>query len=409
MTGPRITICSAAVGCGHTRAALAIHDAIRRTRPDAAVTIVEALDHAPRWFVAAYRDAYLRLVRHAPSITGRMYDRSDRPGIHGGLGSRVEQLAMRRLASLDAVRRANSIVCTHFLCGRVLGRARRLGVFSAPLSICVTDQHPHAVWLTPDADTVLVASEAARHVAVQSGLAPKQVITVGIPVHPRFGRAGDPAALRRELGLPADRPIVLVTGGGLGLGGVEAAVRALLAAGSRLHVVAVCGRCQKLSTNLRNLAAGNTANLTVVGFTNKMPEYMAAASVLVGKPGGLTTAEAVASGLPMVLMNPIPGQEERNAQLLVAEGVAILERSAEAAAVAAARLIEQPARLAAMRASARRIAPNDAALTIARHTLELAESAVPASRPVRSQSAPAVLHGPIDPEPAIACLPCIAG
>lgn len=409
MTGPRITICSAAVGCGHTRAALAVHDAIRRTRPDATVAIVEALDHAPRWFVAAYRDAYLRLVRHAPAITGRMYDRSDRPKIHGGLGSRVEHFAMRRLASLPAIQDADSIVCTHFLCGRVLGRGRRLGQFSAPLSICVTDQHPHAVWLTPDADTVLVASEAARRVAIQSGLASRQVVTVGIPVHPRFGRAGDPVAVRRELGLPTDRRIVLVTGGGLGLGGVETAVRTLLTSGKRLHIVAVCGRCERLSITLRMLAPTATASLTVVGFTNKMPEYMAAASVLVGKPGGLTTAEAVASALPMVLMNPIPGQEERNAQLLVAEGVAILERSAQAAATTAAALIEQPDRLAAMRAAARGIAPNDAALAVARHVLELAESAVPAPRPCRAAPEQAVLHGPIDPEPAIACLPCIAG
>ena len=403
MTGPRITICSAAVGCGHTRAALAIHDAIRRTRPDATVTIVEALDHAPRWFVAAYRDAYLRLVRHAPAITGRMYDRSDHPGISSGLGSRIEQWAMRRLAELDAVRDADTIVCTHFLCARVLGRARRRGAFSAPLAVCITDQHPHAVWLTPDATTVLTASDAARRVAIQSGLAPSQVVTAGIPVHPRFGRAGDPAALRRDLGLPTGRPVVLVTGGGLGLGGVEAAVRTLLAADPRPHVVAVCGRAVKLHTNLCKFSS---PDLTVVGFTNKMPEYMTAASVLVGKPGGLTTAEALASTLPMVLMNPIPGQEERNAQLLVAEGVALLERSAGSAATAAAALIADPDRLAAMRAAARRIAQADAALTIARHILDLAESTAPAARP--TPAAPA-LYGPIEPEPAIACLPCIAG
>jgi len=419
MNPVRIVVCTADVGCGHTRAALALRSALQVAAPSADVTLIEALDDTPRWFNIMYRDGYLKLITHAPRIAGWMYDATDgKAGGGGGIAPAIEARAMRNLATHAAVQIADVIVCTHFLCARVLSKLRQAGKLHAPLVVCVTDQHPHAVWLNRGADRLLVASPAAQAVAIAAGISPLRVIPTGIPIDARFGEQMDRAAARESLGLPTDRPVVLFSGGGLGLGGIEHAVRSLMASGRKVHAVAVTGRNAELRARLQRFArparadaidGGDDApSCEVLGFTNKMPELLAAANMLVGKPGGLTTAEAAASGVPMVLVKPIPGQEERNAALLEAQGGAVLERNPLKAGKLAADLVCNTAKLQAMRLSVRAMGRANAAQVAADAVLSM----LPPAREAQARMASGISGGgpsPHELDPHVMHLPCVCG
>jgi processive 1,2-diacylglycerol beta-glucosyltransferase len=162
---------------------------------------------------------------------------------------------------------------------------------------------------------------------------------------------------------------ILVSAGGFGVGPVEALVHTLLELRHPVQLVVICGRSEALKRKLDELAAarprGVTQVLRVVGHTTEMDEYMAAADLLVGKPGGLTSSEALARGLPIVIVRPIPGQEERNADHLLEAGAAIRCNNLPALAWKIDRLLDDPSRLAAMRANARRLARPQAAREIA--------------------------------------------
>ena len=372
---PRIVICTASVGCGHTRAATAIRHAIRRARPDASVRIIEVLDYAPRWFVTGYRDAYLAAIARVPALAGRMYDATDRPARRPGLSGAIESRALDRLLHSPCLAKADVIVATHFLAARVLAFAKQRGVgpaFLAPLAVCVTDRHPHGVWLVPGADLMLVASPDAANIASAATGAPS--LSCGIPIDGDFGAAN---TCRRDLRIPERRPVLLACGGGLGLGGIDLAVNAALTHRGEFHVVAVCGRNEDLRRRLEPLTREPRPGMPscqVMGFTTRMPELMAIAGVMVGKPGGLTTAEALASGLPAVLLKPIPGQEERNASQLVEAGAAMLVPDPARAGDAAVDLLLDSARVARMRQAARAMGNPRAADDAAAAILDLAEA-----------------------------------
>jgi processive 1,2-diacylglycerol beta-glucosyltransferase len=417
---PRIVICSAAVGCGHTRAGVAVKQALGMIAPSAEVHLLEALDFAAPWFVRVYRDAYLRLISGLPAVAGWMYHATDgRPG-EGGSMAPVERRALRGFVEHPLLASADVILCTHFLCARVLSPLRRAGQLTAALCVGVTDQHPHAVWLVPGADRFLLPSAEAQATAIRAGINPTRTVATGIPIDPRFASAADRAAARAALGLPEDRPVALLAGGGLGLGGVDAALAAVLGSGRRVHAAVICGRSADLHRKVSRLAEGRGMGTggggvpegptcSVVGFTNRMPEFMAAADVLVGKPGGLTTAEAAASGLPMVLLRPIPGQEDRNARLLVEGGAAVLRPDPGQAGAVAAELAGDAPRLRAMRQAARAFGRSDSAMLAARAVLGLLtpemEDRALAGRGNRPEP---VAQSP-ELDPGLADLPCVRG
>lgn len=328
-----IAFCSAAVGCGHGRASLAVRDAMRARGHLAEATFIDALEHAPRWFSCIYRDGYLQAVRHVPRAVGAMYDRSDIPRrdrrFLGPMLDKFEDRVLRNFRRHPGFARANAVVSTHFLTTAVLGRMRLRGELTCPLITIVTDEHPHAVWLHPGSDLTCVASATARNTAIAGGIHPLRVEVTGIPIDPRFCMA-PPRILASESG--GSEPVVVVSGGGCGLGNIPVVVKSILLAAPSARIVVVCGKNAQLEQRLQmikgSLQPADERRLQVIGYTKEMHAIMSAADLLVGKPGGLTTTEARALGLPMVLLQPIPGQEERNASMLCELGAAVQANNA---------------------------------------------------------------------------------
>ena len=353
-----VAFCSSSVGCGHTRASVAIHDALRARGQLSEATFIEALEHAPRWFSTVYRDGYLRAIRHAPRVVGAIYNSTDIPRRDrrplGPALDRFEDRVMANFRAHPGLHAADVVVSTHFLTSALLGRMRMRGELRAPVVTVVTDEHPHAVWLHRGVDLTCVASRAARTAAIAGGMDPSRVEITGIPIDPRFCMTHQRSFAVTE----QPRPMILVCGGGHGLGDIPAVVRSLLATSLHCTIVVVCGKNAALEVAMRGLQSSGNAEgasgpeLRVLGYSNAMHELMAAADLMVGKPGGLTTTEARAVGLPMVLLQPIPGQEERNADMLVSLGAAVRAQRATDAGPAVAAIIGDPVRLRSMRIAA---------------------------------------------------------
>jgi processive 1,2-diacylglycerol beta-glucosyltransferase len=202
-------------------------------------------------------------------------------------------------------------------------------------------------------------------------VAPERVRVTGIPVRPGFEQMLDRHEARRRCGLDLNRPAVLLLCGGFGVGPTAELLRELVFMPAEAQVMVVVGRNEKLRARLERQVAGAARPVRVVGFTDKIHEWMQAADLVVTKPGGLTVAESLACGLPMVIVDPIPGQEVGNADYLLEHGAAIKVNNARLLGHRVSALLADPARLERLRAAARAIARPHAARDIAADALAL--------------------------------------
>ena len=370
---PRIALLTASVGSGHVRAAQAAAAALREhAKPDGAarahdmrIQVFDALEDSSAAFRTLYRDGYLALVRHAPRLVGMLYDGTDRA--RGGPSDPVRRAIQRRALSRFADRLAafapDVVVSTHFLTSEWFAWMRRRRVIDCPMVTVVTDLHPHAIWLHGPCEAVCVSSDGAAGIVRASAHADHAEVT-GIPIDPAFAqpmsREDAARAVGRAGGAASDRPVdpsrprVIFSTGGCCVGPVRQMWSSLLELPRNIELVAICGHSARAKATLESLARerGAADRVRVIGFTDRMHAWMAASDALVGKPGGLTSAECRARGLPMVIACAVPGQEDRNAHCMERWGCAIRCPSPVDAGSVVHSLMDDRHRLATMSASA---------------------------------------------------------
>jgi processive 1,2-diacylglycerol beta-glucosyltransferase len=356
----KVLILSASAGTGHTRAAQALERAFRETRAAEEVRHVDALEYTTMIFKTIASKAYLDLVNKAPHMLGWFYDMMDKPWKTDRLMQAIDMLNTQPLVRLIHDYQPDLAVCTHFTPADMVSWLKEKKAFTCPHAVVVTDFDIHANWLFRYCDRYFVALEETRVHMEKLGIPADRITVSGIPVDPVFAEHRDKAAMRLKHGLRQDKATILVSAGGFGVGPVEHLITALLDIKHEAQIIAVCGKSEELKQKLEQLAgrvrAGNRVTVQVTGYTTAMDEYMAAADIMVGKTGGLTTSEALARELIMVVVNPIPGQEERNADHLLEEGAALRCNNLPTIAWKIDRLLADPARMAAMQKNIRRIA-----------------------------------------------------
>ena len=371
----KVLILSASAGAGHVRAAQALERAFQATETVGEVRHVDALEFTNKVFRTIYSKTYIEMVDKAPEVLGWLYDVLDSPWEKERRRLAWDKLNTRPFVKLVEREQPDLIVCTHFLPAEMVSWMKAKHRLVCPQTIVVTDFDVHAMWLCHHYEHYFVALDETREHMIRLGIPPEKVSTTGIPIDPVFAEAKDKAAMRSKLGLAANRTTILLSAGGFGVGPVEHIVTTLMALEHPAQIVAICGRNAELKTRMDELAARPNARrgtLVPVGYTTAMDEYMSAADVLVGKPGGLTTSEALAKGLLFLIVNPIPGQEERNSDHLLEDGAAIRCNNLPVLAYKLDRLLDDPARLARMRESVARLAKPNAARDVVRISLALA-------------------------------------
>jgi processive 1,2-diacylglycerol beta-glucosyltransferase len=288
---------------------------------------------------------YHHIIRRLPGFWKYLYDRPWIIRLGGSLRRAYLLVGGGKMRRSLAEIRPDVIVCTHAAPLGFLVDARNKGTFSCPIAAVLTDFGVNGYWVNPMADLYFAPCEEAAAVIAGHGVEPERIHVCGIPIDPAFNR---PPAPRK----PGQ---VLLTGGNGGLGSVKEAALSILAKAPRAKLVVACGSNTKLRDDLSRING-----LTALGRQSheEMARLIASSELVVGKPGGLTCAECLALGVPLVIVDPIPGQEERNALFLEGKGAAV--RAEEAGSTVAA-LLDDPARLEALRAAALALGKPDAA------------------------------------------------
>lgn len=369
MSQTHIVVLSVSAGAGHVRAALALCAAAERTFPQLRLTHVDVMDLVPVSFRKVYADSYIKLIERAPLLWAYLYQSTDRRherSVVDTLRRNVERLNTRKLEHELARLTPDAIVCTHFLPVELLSRRISEGRRTPPVWVQVTDFDVHGLWIHPHMQGYFVANEEVAARITARGIPRERVRVSGIPIMPQFAEPPARAEAAAELGLEPGRATLLMMSGGAGVGGIEALAQRLLALGRKLQIVALAGRNEAMLSALRSLAASHPGRIFPMGFTSTIERPMAAADLAITKPGGLTTSECLAMNLPMILVSPIPGQEERNADYLLESGVALKAVDAAALEFKVCRLLDDPGQLATMRARMAAVAKPQAAVDVLR-------------------------------------------
>jgi processive 1,2-diacylglycerol beta-glucosyltransferase len=368
----RILLLSVSAGAGHSRAAEALRAQAALSYPDVEVKHLDVMTLVPRSFRALYADYYIKIVERHPSVWAYLYhatDKMPRDALFAQVRRAIERLNTRKLR--DAVQdfAPHHIICTHFLPAELLAHGIRRGRSVPPVWVQVTDFDLHRMWVQAGMRGYFAASEEIAFRMTARGIPKSSVHVTGIPIMPVFAQTLDRKICVGELGIASNRTTLLLMTGGAGIAGSENLIERLLTLPGDFQIVALAGRNEQLLASYRALVAASAGRLFPLGFTSTIERVMACADLAVTKPGGLTVSECLAVGLPMVLITPIPGQEERNADYLMEQGVAVKAHDAVALEYKIGRLLGEPERLARMRNNMRGLGHADAARTVLRHVL----------------------------------------
>lgn len=366
----KVLLLSASAGAGHVRAAEAIEKAFKETANGEGREVhhLDILNYTNKVFRHLYSKAYIDLVNKLPEVPGWVYDKLDKPWKNERRRLALDKLNTRPLVKLLRGYQPDLIVCTHFLPAEIVSWLKAKERLASRQVIIVTDFDVHAMWLVHHYEHYFVAIDEARAYLEALGIPAPKITVSGIPIDPVFAKRKDKQEMRAKHGLAPDRTTILLSAGGFGVGSVDALIASLLPLQHRSQIVAICGRNEELKKRLQKLAARAKSDATVLlkpfGYTKEMDELMTASDLVLGKPGGLTTSEALAKGLVFVIVNPIPGQEERNSDHLLEGGVAIRCNNLPVLTYKLDKLLADPKRFAAMQESAKRMGRPNAAKEI---------------------------------------------
>jgi processive 1,2-diacylglycerol beta-glucosyltransferase len=371
---------------GHQYAALALAKAFTQ-QPDTSVTVEDTLLRSLPLFRRSYVGSYLGIADKAPEFWSFFYAQTDRPSsLLDGARALSTSVGVRGLPALLEHAQPDAIICTHFLPIEALALMRRR---LPPIYCVLTDYHAHQFWACPGVERYFVPTEAAQRELIAAGAAPARVHVSGIPIDPALDAPADRAAARQQLGLPQDHSVVALLGSGLPaerVRGISLALLAKLRSAAGRHapatVLVATGRNRELAARLAGLEQAAGGALRVLGPQPSLDPLIVASDLVLSKAGGLTVSEVLARGVPLLLPTPLAGQEQWNADYVIGAGAALGYDTASELAAAAADLLANPARRAAMSAAARAIARPAAAQSIVARVLADIEYRAPTLRPV---------------------------
>jgi processive 1,2-diacylglycerol beta-glucosyltransferase len=371
----RVLLLSASAGAGHIRAAQAMEKALNEAGAAREVRHVDTLDFTNKLFRHLYSKAYIELVNKMPEVPGWFYDKFDKPWKNERRRLALDKLNTRPFVKLLHEYQPDLIVCTHFLPAEIVSWLKAKKRIASRQAIIVTDFDVHAMWLCHHYEQYFVAIDESRAYLEALGIPPDKITVSGIPIDPVFALSKDKHAMRLKHGLALDRPTILISAGGFGVGAMESLINSLFSLQHAVQVIAICGRNEDLRKRLVKMAARMKPDADVlvkpIGYTLEMDELMAASDLVLGKPGGLTTSEALSKGLVFVIVNPIPGQEERNSDHLLEAAAAVRCNNLPTLAYKIDRLLANPVRFASMQANAQGMAHPNAARDIVQKLLTL--------------------------------------
>lgn len=324
-----VLIFYASYGGGHLNAAKSIHQCILDNYPDALVSLVDCMKYVNKTVERLTTTAYREAAKKAPWVWGRIYsDAQKGPLAH--LTSRSNKIMAIKLLRLLREKKPDLIISTHPFSSQMCSYLKRKGKITAKIATVMTDFAPHDQWLVGSdfTDYFFVANDKMKEYLNFKNISYEKIFVTGIPLSDRFLQKYDRKKILDFYGLEDGKKILLFFGGGeFGLGKSRTfdVFDSIMKTFEEIQMIAIAGKNKKMKIRFEELVRENQAEkrVKVLSFTDQIPELMSISDLVVSKPGGMTTSECLASGLPMIIINPIPGQEEENAVFLEKHGVGI--------------------------------------------------------------------------------------
>jgi processive 1,2-diacylglycerol beta-glucosyltransferase len=316
----QVLIVSASAGSGHTTSANALAEAFEEMHSDEIdVKHIDLLDYSTSLMRAIFKNLYLYLAKKRPLTYGFIYKYTDYKARNSNVNVWLNTKKFRKFLKKNDY---DFIISTHFASPHIIARMKKKSKFSVPHMTVLTDFGAHHIWGT-DNDYYIVPDELNKVYFEHKGYAKEGVYDLGIPIKTVFSKNKPRDELRKKYELDDTKKTILLLSGGFGVGPILDIIKNLENVKTPHETVVICGKSKELYDDCIKLKEKLNYNLIPVGYTNDMDEYMKASDVVITKPGGLTTAEALASKLPIIIVNPIIGQEDKNADTLLEKGCAV--------------------------------------------------------------------------------------
>lgn len=323
----KVLFLAAATGAGHLKAAKALSEYIQQTDKSAKTLIIDTLKYANPIIDKLIVKTYINTLKTTPRIYGKLYNMTEEKDLIGDnindLSNGVNKLFSFKIKRLIKDFMPDIIVCTHpFSLHMVLGVREKLDR-NIPIVSIITDYAVHPLWIREGVDAYIIPHEFLINDALNKGIEQDKIYPFGIPVESKFLMKSNRMDVLEKFNLE-DKLTLLIMGGSLGIGEIESIFIKLIKSSRPLQIIVVTGTNKKLKAHLEeysNNIYGNK-NIVILSYVNEVNELMEISDMIITKPGGLTVSESLIKELPICIMSPIPGQEEKNADFLTNCGVA---------------------------------------------------------------------------------------
>ena len=325
----KILIFYGSYGGGHLSAARSIKEYIDTNFSDAETCMVDCIEYINKSLNKVTTKAYAEMAKNAQWMWKKMYYGAE-DGTFAKFNDKTQKILSIKLNKLIQDYKPDLIISTHPFSSHMCAILKKKKKIKCKIATIMTDYSPHSQWLMYPAfiDYFFVAHEGMKKTLLEKGIKEGQIKVTGIPLSNRFLAHYDKEKILSEFDLSVEKRTILFFAGGeqgFGKDKIFDMLKTLIENFSSLQIIAISGKNEKIKNQFDELVSetNSTNNVKVLEYTTKVPELMSVSDLVITKPGGLTTTESLASGLPIIVINPIPGQEEENAKFLENKGVAI--------------------------------------------------------------------------------------
>ena len=368
---PKILIVSVKAGAGHLKAAEAVEAAFAKYQSSAEVKNVDLLDYSNDFIKYLYGKMYLDVVKAIPELYAYSYKHYESSKKFIKPRFLIDKFNFSDFFEIVEDFNPDVVVATHFISEAVLENYRRKKKKQFRIAVTLTDYEFHPVWIVSNVDLYFTANDEVKSSLLFYSIPSEKIVVSGIPIHPRFSEKKDKKELLAKYGLNDHSPLILISAGSFGVTPLGEVIADFGAIEDEFQIMVVCGNNAKLRKDLEIKRESEPRLKKVFGFVDFMDELMAISDLLITKPGGITVSESMAMGVPMIFIEPIPGQEEANADYLIEQGAGVKARNLSVLLHKLGLLIRNPEKLADMSKRAKAVSRPYAAKTIAESVIKL--------------------------------------
>jgi len=355
----KILIFSASIGNGHNQAARAIQESLAEIGYTS--MIIDTLEYISPTFHKILLEGYMNLLRLSPKMWGKIYHNTEKTRFFD-MNVFVNKLLANKLKKLINSVQPDAFIATHPFASCMLSVLKGRNEWKEPIYTIITDYTIHPSWINHHINYYFIAHEQLYYLVDIYQHDHQKFKPLGIPIMKKYSEPLDSEELRKKFGIKPEQKCIILSGGGLGLGPMEKVLEGLEAIDRPIKTFVLTGINQKLYRKVEEGAYRH--EVIPLRYVDNFHEYLHVSDLIVTKSGGLTTAEVLSKQVPMIIYNPLPGQEERNSHFLLNNGCAVHAHVTEQLIYFIEELIENPAKVESMKLMARKIAKPDAARRI---------------------------------------------